>query len=58
MIGLMLFFSVLGEGEAEKKLNLIEEKLFKIIEEAKILGLKSNEFIDLVKILYQEEDKK
>ncbi|HMA68316.1 MAG TPA: GntR family transcriptional regulator [Candidatus Mcinerneyibacterium sp.] len=42
----------------EKKLNLIEEKLFKIIEEAKILGLKSNEFIDLVKILYQEEDKK
>lgn len=42
----------------EKKLNLIEEKLFKIIEEAKILGLTENEFIDLVKILYQEEDKK
>ena len=38
----------------EKKLNIIEEKLSKIVEESKALGISFNEILEILKILYEE----
>lgn len=38
----------------EKKLNIIEEKLSKIVEESKALGITFDEILDMLKILFEE----
>lgn len=38
----------------EKKLNIIEEKLSKVVEESKDLGISFDEILELLKILYEE----
>ncbi|HHV46734.1 MAG TPA: GntR family transcriptional regulator [Tissierellia bacterium] len=38
----------------EKKLNIIEEKLSKVVEESKALGISFDEILELLKILYEE----
>lgn len=38
----------------EKKLNIIEEKLSKVVEESKALGISYDEVLNLLKILYEE----
>lgn len=37
----------------EKKIQMIEQQLSKIIEESKLLGLTLNEFIEIVKLLHE-----
>ncbi|NLX62655.1 MAG: GntR family transcriptional regulator [Tissierellia bacterium] len=38
----------------EKKLNIIEEKLSRIVEESKALGIGFDEILEMLKILYEE----
>jgi GntR family transcriptional regulator len=38
----------------EKKLKIIEEKLFEIVEESKLLGLNYSEVEEMLKILFGE----
>lgn len=38
----------------EKKLKIIEEKLFEVVEESKLLGLNYNEVEEMLKILFRE----
>ena len=38
----------------EKKLKIIEEKLFEIVEESKLLGLNYSEVEEMLKILFRE----
>jgi len=38
----------------EKKLKIIEEKLFEVVEESKLLGLNYEEIEEMLRILYKE----
>ncbi|NMB07150.1 MAG: GntR family transcriptional regulator [Tissierellia bacterium] len=38
----------------EKKLKIIEEKLFEVVEESKLLGLNYEEIEEMLRILYRE----